>query len=191
MYADDVDEKDPESFEKPKVFYESNDMSIAVKHYKQHDYPAAANYLRKYSEEMLCKWLPEYCWKDKECRDKSNNKMPFQNILDNALNVFWPLFGITCSEYLQLRKYLRILLNPLSHADVGVERYKVEIKQVIKIITLIEALHSNHTIEVIIAGGEELQIRQTNAKGDLCKGIYILSDSLYKLTFPTGEIKYS
>lgn len=191
MYADDVDENDPNSFEKPKLFYEQNDLAIAVKHYKQHDYPAAANYLRKYSEEILCKWLPEYCWKDKECKDKSNNKMPLRNIVENSLNVFWPLFGITCNEYLQFRKYLIILLNPLSHADVGVERYKEEIKQVIKIIQGIETLHSTNKLEVIIAGGEVIQIRQTSVNGDLYIGNYELADSLYKLTNAAGNMAYS
>lgn len=191
MYADDIDDSDPNSFEKPKVFYEQNDLAIAVKHYKQHDYPAAANYIRKYSEEIFCKWLPEYCWKDKESSEKSNNKMPFQNILDNSINVFWPRFGAVPPLYLELKKYLRILLNPLSHADVGVERYKGEIKRVIQVVEAIEKLHKENTIEVIVAGGEEIQIRQTNAAGDLFKGIYELSDSLYKLTDQAGAIKYS
>ena len=148
MYADDIDDTDPNSFEKPKVFYEQNDLAIAVKHYKQHDYPAAANYIRKYSEEIFCKWLPEYCWKDKESSEKSNNKMPFQNILENSINVFWPRFGGVPPLYLELKKYLRILLNPLSHADVGVERYKGEIKRVIQVVEAIEKLHKENTIEV-------------------------------------------
>jgi energy-coupling factor transporter ATP-binding protein EcfA2 len=191
MYADDIDDSDPNSFEKPKVFYEQNDLAIAVKHYKQHDYPAAANYLRKYSEEIFCNYFPQYCWKDKESGEKSNNKMPFQNILENVINIFWPRFGAVPAVYLELRKYLRILLNPLSHADVGVERYKGEIKRVIQVVEAIEKLHKENTIEVIVAGGEEIQIRQTNAAGDLFKGIYELSDSLYKLTDHAGTIKYS
>ena len=191
MYADDIDDNDPNSFEKPKVFYEQNDLAIAVKHYKQHDYPAAANYLRKYSEEIFCNYFPQYCWKDKESGEKSNNKMPFQNILENVINVFWPRFGAVPPLYLELKKYLRILLNPLSHADVGVERYKGEIKRVIQVVEAIEKLHKENKIEVIVAGGEEIQIRQTNAAGDLFKGIYELSDSLYKLTDQTGAIQYS
>lgn len=191
MYADDIDDTVPNSFEKPKVFYEQNDLAIAVKHYKQHDYPAAANYLRKYSEEIFCNYFPQYCWKDKESGEKSNNKMPFQNILENVINVFWPRFGAVPHLYLELKKYLRILLNPLSHADVGVERYKGEIKRVIQVVEAIEKLHKENTIEVIVAGGEEIQIRQTNAAGDLFKGIYELSDSLYKLTDQTGAIQYS
>jgi hypothetical protein len=115
MYADDIDDSDPNSFEKPKVFYEQNDLAIAVKHYKQHDYPAAANYIRKYSEEIFCKWLPEYCWKDKESSEKSNNKMPFQNILENSINVFWPRFGAVPPLYLELKKYLRIMPTLHSH----------------------------------------------------------------------------
>jgi energy-coupling factor transporter ATP-binding protein EcfA2 len=191
MYADDIDESDSTSFEKPKVFYEQNDLAIAVKHYKQHDYPAAANYLRKYCEEIFCNYFPQYCWKDKESSDRSNNKMPFQNILENTINAFWPRFEAVPPLYLELRKYLRILLNPLSHADVGVERYKGEIKRVIQVVEAIEKLHKENTIEVIVSGGEEIQIRQTNAAGDLFKGFYELSDSLYKLTDQAGTIKYS
>jgi len=191
MYVDNIDENDPNSIEEPKIFYEQNELAFAVKHYKQHDYPAAANYLRKYSEEILCKWLPEYCWKDKESKDKSNYKMQLQNILDNALNVFWPSFGMTCIEYLKLRKYLRILLNPLSHADVGVERYKGEINQVIQIIKQIESLHVQNKLVVIVAGGEEIQIRQFAANGDLYIASYELNDSLYRLTNPAGNILYS
>lgn len=190
MYADDIDD-DPNSFERPKIFYEQNDLAIAIKHYKLHDYPASANYLRKYSEEILCKWLPEYCWKDKESKEKSNNKMPFQNILNNALDVFWPSFDIPCPEYVELRKYLRILLNPLSHADVGVERYKGEIKNVINIVEATTRLHKDTTLNVIVAGGEKIEIRNTNAVGDMYKGIYELSDSLYKLTDVAGVVRYS
>ena len=117
--------------------------------------------------------------------------MSFQNILENAINVFWQRFGTVPPLYLELKKYLRILLNPLSHADVGVERYKGEIKGVIQVVELIEKLHKKNTPEVIIAGGEEIQIRQTNAAGDLFKGIYELSDSLYKLIDQVGVIRYS
>lgn len=191
MYADDIDEDDPSSFEKPRVFYEQNDFAIAVKHYKQHDYPAAANYLRKYSEEILCGYFPQYCWKDKESSEKSNNKMPFQNILENVIHAFWPRFGNVPSVYLELRKYLRILLNPLSHADVGVERYKGEIKRVIKIVESIHQLQQENLIETIVSGGEEIEIRQTNAAGELYKGVYELSESLYKIIDPNGSIHYS
>lgn len=191
MYSDDIDESDPSSFEKPSIFYDQNDLAIAVKHYKQHDYPAAANYLRKYSEEIFCKYFPQYCWKDKESSDKSNNKMPFQNILENVIYAFWPRFGPVPPVYLELRKYLRILLNPLSHADVGVERYKGEIKRVIQVIESIEKLHQENKLEIVIAGGEEIQIRQTNAAGEIFKGIYELADSLYKITDQGGAIRYS
>lgn len=189
MYADDIDDSDPNSFEKPKVFYEQNDFAIAVKHYKQHDYPAAANYLRKYLEEILCNWLPIYCWQTIK-EDKSKFKATLDSIINNGI-LFWERFGIEVQEYKQVRKYVSILLNPLSHADVGVERYKGEIKRVIQVVEAIEKLHKDNTIEVIVAGGEEIQIRKTNAAGDLFKGIYELSDSLYKLTDLAGTVKYS
>lgn len=191
MYADDIDETDPTSFEKPKVFYEQNDLAIAVKHYKQHDYPASANYLRKYSEEIFASYFPEYCWKDKESSDRSNNKMPFQNILDNVINVFWPRFGTVPPLYLELKKYLRILLNPLSHADVGVERYKSEIKRVIQVVEAIERLQKENTLEVIVAGGEEIHLRKSNSAGDVLVGKYEPIDSLYKINGLSGSVRFS
>jgi len=186
MYTKDIDESIPDDFEKPVIFYDQDDFSIAIKHYKAHDYPASANYLRKYSEQILCSWLPEYCWKDKECRDKSNNKMALRNIVENAINVFWPSFGLDCNEYKELRKYVRVLLNPLSHADVGVERYKAEIKQVVKIIEKINLLHTKFVLSTIIAGGNHIQLRQSK-NGDTYIAEYELKDSLYKIVDDQGN----
>ncbi|KAA6339984.1 DNA replication and repair protein RecF [termite gut metagenome] len=191
MYADDKDESDSNSFEKPCVFDYKNDFQIAYRHYKNHDYPAAANYLRKYAEEIFCEWLPEYCWKDKESKDKSNSKMSFRNILDNAINQFWAKFSIPCQEYKEMRKYLGILLNPLSHADVGVERYKEEIKRVIQIIQSIKNLHNNYKLEIIVSGGEEIQIRKTDLNGNKYTANYELVDSFYKLTDNSSNTMYS
>jgi hypothetical protein len=94
-------------------------------------------------------------------------------------------------EYKELRKYLGILLNPLSHADVGVERYKEEIKQVIQIIKDINDLHDKYKLETIISGGNNIQISQNSANGDLYIATYELSDSLYKLTDNQNNIVYS
>jgi len=190
MYAKDIGEGDPNDFEKPIIFYDQDDFSIANKHFKAYDYPASANYLRKHAEKMLCDWLPEYCWKDKESREKSNNKMALRNIVENAINVFWPSFVIDCPEYKELRKYVRILLNPLSHADVGVERYKEEIRQVIQILDKIKILHSEFSLETIISGGSHIQLRQIK-NGSTYIAEYELKDSLYKLVNANGNIKYS
>lgn len=190
MYAKDIDENIPNDIEKPVIFYDQNDFSIAVKHFKAFDYPASANYLRKYSEKILCDWLPEYCWKDKASRDKSNNKMALRNIVENAIYVFWPSFDIECPEYKELLKYVRILLNPLSHADVGVERYKEEIRQVIQILEKIKILHSEFSLETIISGGSHIQLIQIK-NGDTYIAEYELKDSLYKLNDADGNIKFN
>ena len=38
MYAKDIDENIPNDIEKPVIFYDQNDFSIAVKHFKAFDY---------------------------------------------------------------------------------------------------------------------------------------------------------
>ncbi|OAV63849.1 hypothetical protein Barb6XT_03022 [Bacteroidales bacterium Barb6XT] len=82
-------------------------------------------------------------------------------------------------------------MNPLSHADVGVERYKEEIKQVIQIIKDINDLHDNYQYEVIVAGGEEVQFNKINVAGNTYIANYEIIDSFYKLTDNQNDIIYS
>ncbi len=50
----------------------------------------------------------------------------FRNIIDNGIKFLYRI-NQNVKLYKELRKFVGILLNPLSHADVGVERYKVEL----------------------------------------------------------------
>ncbi len=180
MYTDDIDEKIPDDFEKPRIFDYENELMTAIKHYRNHDYPSAANYFRKYSENIL-EWLPDYCWKDINKKNKDSAKMNLGNIIDSGIS-FWNSFGIDVLEYKELRKFVGILLNPLSHADVGVERYKEEIKQVDTLLKAIDKLHSNSSYKSLVSGGELIQIRIYNQPTiQTFVAEYLLTSSFYHI----------
>ncbi len=190
MYSDDIDPMVQNDFEKPRIFDYQNEFSIAYTHYKNHDYPASANYLRKYTETILCGYLPEYCWRDYDNREKSNAKLELYNILMNGI-LFFGKFNIDIKEYKELKKFLKILLNPLSHADVGVERYKSEINQVISILKQIENVHRNNKWIPLVTGGEEIELVILNPTNNLIYvGVYILKDTYYKIN-NLGNTLYS
>lgn len=183
IYADDIDPTIPNDFEKPRVFDFENELRTAFRHFKNHDYPSAANYQRKYAEGILSKKLPEFCWKENNKEDKSNFKIPLYNIIDKGID-FWESFGINPTAYKELRKYVSVLLNPLSHADVGVERYKQEIKEVDKILKEIDLFHLIVSYKSLISGGETLQVRLSQAgTTNLFTAEYILKSSLYCATY--------
>ena len=179
IYVDDKDENDPLSFEKPKVFDYENEFRLAYNHFKNHDYPSAANYLRKHCQKVLTDYLPEYYWKlIKE--EKSKFQKPLDSIINSGI-LFWESFGIDNQKYKKLRKYVSILLNPLSHADVGVERYKKEIQDVITLLTEIDNLHKTNIWKVILSGGEFLEIRLIDSSSNLNCFKYELNTSFYEL----------
>ena len=153
MYVDEE-----EGHEKPIILKSENELAVAYKHFKNHDYAASANYLRKHAERILCDWLPEYCWINPEKADHSKNKMPLQNIIEAGIKFLGRIYQPT-NHYKELKKYVSILLNPLSHVDVGVSRYKVEIENIITLLKEIEKFHSTIKYRPLLAGGEELQIQ--------------------------------
>jgi hypothetical protein len=185
MYVDEKDDNDPLSFERPKILDYENEFRLAYNHYKNHDYPSAANYLRKHCEKILTDYLPEYYWKSLK-EDKSNFKSPLDSIINNGI-LFWESFGIDNHKYKKLRKYVSILLNPLSHADVGVERYKKEIQDVIVLLTEIENLHKINSWKVILSGGEFLEIRLVDSSSNLNCFTYELNTSFYEIMTDSGK----
>ncbi|MGN6421657.1 MAG: hypothetical protein ACTHMC_29360, partial [Pseudobacter sp.] len=99
--------------------------------------------------------------------------------------------GLNCIVYKELMKSVRVLLNQLSKADLGLERYKSEIRQIIDVLEKVKALHATSNYRTIIAGGELVQIRLHNPVSDqIFVGEYELSNSLYLLTY-LGSHYYS
>ncbi|NGP75145.1 AAA family ATPase [Balneolaceae bacterium YR4-1] len=190
MYVNEGESGNPGSFDEPLLLESESELAIAHRHFSNHDYPAAANYLRKCAEDLLSNWLPEKYWKDKESKSHHNNKMPLSNIIDAGIK-FLTRINQPTDLYKELRKYVSILLNPLSHAEVGVNRYKVEIQSIFDLIEDIEAFHDSIEYKPLAAGGETLQMRIPKpSTNQIYTYVFDLKESLYEVNVD-GEISLS
>lgn len=111
--------------EVPKLLTNKDHLSQALYYYKQFDYSASGNYLRKACEETLRKILPSICLKTND----GLNLSKLSNMLDNATS-FFKIMGNPIDELTSLSVYLKSLMNPLSHYDASVTVFKQEIKDI-------------------------------------------------------------
>ena len=151
-----VNEKDPKK-PKPKWFPTKSQLAIAHGHLQENDYPAAANYLRKHCEELLEKYMPQYCFANCEKEESFTN-----HSLDSVINqsiLFLERINQTKAVQIlsSLKQYVKILLNPLSHTERGIQRHKIEIKAVIQILENLESeLKTIKYSKPILAKGESI-----------------------------------
>jgi energy-coupling factor transporter ATP-binding protein EcfA2 len=125
---------------KSETFY-----AQALNQFKQHDYPAAANYLRKAVEELIQRF-PE-----KICR-KNNGDLHerLRSCLDNAIILIKKMDN-DIQDLQDLRDSLDLLLNPLSHRNQDYDIYKTDLLKVFKIIPQIEKHIKELDIKEVIA----------------------------------------
>ncbi|MNF93219.1 hypothetical protein D3C85_532060 [compost metagenome] len=96
-------------------------------HRTKPDYPAAANFFRKYLEELLKSHLPDH-----EIRDE-NYALIETYRLGTLVNVglkFLHKIGADASLLLELQNALPTLLHPLSHYELSTQVYKGELLRV-------------------------------------------------------------
>lgn len=132
-----VNEKDPK-LPKPRFFETQSQLSIAFNHLQENDYPAAANYLRKQCEYLIVTYLPQYCYRDIN-KDKPHKNYPLDGMLANSALFLDRINDTTAkAKIIELKQFVEMLLNPLSHTERGVDRHKGEIKAVIKLLDELE-----------------------------------------------------
>jgi ABC-type lipoprotein export system ATPase subunit len=160
-----INEKDPKK-PLPKLFLSQSQLSIAYNHLLENDYPAAANYLRKHCEELLEDYLPEYCYANVEKQEPYTNHS-LDSVISQSIDFLDRINQtIAKAELVKLKQYVKILLNPLSHTERGVQRHKTEIKSVIKILEDLESeLKKIKYSKPILEKGETIFLNLTkNAK---------------------------
>lgn len=141
---------------KPRLFENETDLSIANKHLLNNDYPAAANYLRKHCEKVIEKYLPESCYADIE-KKESNKNYPLDSVLNKSAAFLTRINQpLSVAKVNQLKQYVNMLLNPLSHTERGVERYKGEIKDVMNLLDELETALIPIKKKKILPEGTEL-----------------------------------
>lgn len=132
-----INEKDPKK-PKPRLFENETELAIAQRHLQENDYPAAANYLRKHCESIIEKSLPQYCHVRTDSK-KTNAVQPLNSMVENTAQflerINQPKAVAIANE---LKQYVEMMLNPLSHTERGVARHKTEIKKVIHLLDSFE-----------------------------------------------------
>jgi ABC-type lipoprotein export system ATPase subunit len=132
-----VNEKNP-AIPKPRLFINQTELSIALNHLLENDYPAAANYLRKHCEHLIETYMPQYCYALVN-KDKSNKNTTLDSMLTISATFLDRINQTTAKNKLnEVKQYVEMMLNPLSHTERGVERHKGEIKEVIKLLDEVE-----------------------------------------------------
>lgn len=152
------------------------------------DYAAAANNFRKAAEEILLKWLPENELKDREGETPLIMLKGLLEICDSFLEkIEQPKTQIT-----ELSKYLKILLNPLSHYNPETPIHKGELQRIEPVLVALQSqlrkLREEHAYQVIgIPGDRNARFRFQAPSGDICFYVFELKDYWYKYATSDGR----
>ena len=126
----DID--DQTKIPKPFLLDTKSYLSLATKYFKICDYPACANYLRKESERILIKLLPNNksisLNLDDGCQTKKLEHLicSFEKVCTNT--------GVDFASFKRLKEYKDLLLNPLSHNNIHSPIYRGELEKTFDIL---------------------------------------------------------
>lgn len=115
------------TFDIPLIIQKESDFSRAV-FYLHHpikpDYPASANYFRKFAEGILQTHIPPHEIRDSDFSLIANYRLSH---LVNAAIKFYEKIDVRLDLLLQLQNALPTLLHPLSHFNLSAPIYKNEL----------------------------------------------------------------
>ena len=109
------------------LFYPSKTYRDKVEyHFEKGDYPASANYLRKYCEEQLKRLLPNNLQLVSKPKGEVE-RADMNGLIGKMEGEFCTLYDILLTELPSLSVYRKRLMNPMSHDDAHTPVYKAEI----------------------------------------------------------------
>lgn len=146
--------KDDTPTNNPKDFNSESDIARARKHYKEFDYPAAANYLRKAVEAMVNEVFPPKLSKQ---NDGAKHKR-LRNVLEISFDFFSKIQGFDLADLSKLIANLNLLMNPLSHKSTETNVYKIELKEIFAIIERLSLQVQELCIEEVLPRKEKVYL---------------------------------
>lgn len=106
----------------------------AKAHFELHDYPAAANCLRKACEKEMKRILPKHLTLQANNENGEIHKIDkLQSLADNFID-YIKKHKLDLAPFAQFNTYKKIILNPLSHDDLEAPHYRREIEAGISIV---------------------------------------------------------
>lgn len=159
--------------------------SRAIHHYKNNDYPASANYLRKAVEEIT-KLFP----RDISMKNDGTTKEKLRGILDSARCFFLNTDGYTI-DIDAIIITLNTLLNPLSHRSIDTNVYHSELLSVIKMIPVLKQHIETLDAKEIVANSNTIALHLIEDGKTQCEITVELLEPLYSFLSRDGNRKPS
>jgi energy-coupling factor transporter ATP-binding protein EcfA2 len=137
----------------PVILPSGSYYAKALNHLKRFDYPAAGNYFRKATEEILESQFP----REIPIAENGEKRTTLRGYIDAAIK-FYERIGQSTANLKTLDNYLFILLNPLSHRAIDADVYRVELNKVKDILLKIEEEIKALNFREIVASNNTLVI---------------------------------
>lgn len=176
--------------ENPKCYHSDDSFTRAKYHFKNFDYPASANYLRKAVEELML-LFPPYISKN----DNGTDKEKLRAKIDSAKNVLECTDG-NVTDIQRIIFSLGTLLNPLSHRSIDNNIYRTELEAVMDIIPRLRQHVINLDIKEVIAIENDVILYMDETENKKCEikvrlktplYSYLDQDRIRKLSTAKGE----
>lgn len=170
----------------PFIPSESSYLDSAKKYFRELDYPAAVNYLRKESERLLKHLLPTNI--SNIVSDDGTNAVQLDTMIIRFESYFREIGGYF-SPFEKLKEYKDLLLNPLSHDNINSPIYK---REVLNVIDLLEKL--NHLEVQLIEKANDTNIfclQEIDRDGDEWMYEFNLHEDWRRIKDLDGIWKYS
>lgn len=111
----------------PIIVDDKDYLSEALKHLKNFDYPASANYLRKECESRLKQILPDNL--SKKITEEETKYKQLEDLISAFIKYYKETLNQNPNDFLKLKHYKDIIFNPLSHDNLETNYYKDELLQ--------------------------------------------------------------
>lgn len=109
----------------PKIVANGCYLSQSLKHLKDFDLPASANYLRKECEERLKQILPDNI--SKKITEEETKWKQLEDLISSFIKFYKEKLKQAPNDFNKLKEYKDFILNPLSHDNLNAEYYKNEL----------------------------------------------------------------
>jgi len=175
-------------FDIPIIYETESNLASAYRYFKDSyhpDYPAAANFLRKASEELISSFLPIEELKKEEGETK---KVMLNELVELAISFLTKLNKPATLLY-DLQRFVKTLMNPLSHFEIDTPVYRQDIKEVIEILESLNGFFKSiHKKKLLPRKSKIKLIYQTLDKGN-CYFEFEIEDDLYMSENKLSNVK--
>ncbi|MCC3158656.1 AAA family ATPase [Hymenobacter sp. 15J16-1T3B] len=165
----------------------SSYLELAQKHFEEFEFPACANYLRKEAERALRAFLPpNRCYTVAE--DGEMKPKMLDALLTELTRVFDECGGRQLGVLDNLRLYKNLLLNPLSHDNMGTTVHQNELNKLLyEVMPELQKLSSREVISLRPKTPTYVRLTVEDAAGASCDFKLLLLENFREYTFVDGS----